>query len=338
MTGLTLVRAEGVGDAVGAARRGGATFIAGGTTVVDLMTLGVLDPAVLVDIRSLRDEHGAVTVADGHLRIGALATMTETARHPDVARLAPTVVDAIRQAASPQIRNAATIGGTLLQRTRCPYFRDTGAPCNKRRPGSGCAAIGGDSRGLAILGTSGSCIANYPGDVAVALVALDARLDVAGTDGSRQDLAVEDLHRLPGDRPDLETTLATGELITAVRIPDRGWHGSVYVKVRDRASYAFALTSAAVALQLDDAGRVADLRVVLGGLAAKPWRCRQAEDLLRGEPLTAETAWAAAATCFVDARPDATQDFKVDLGRRTVVRALLDAKTRADLSDRPKGE
>lgn len=342
MTGLTLVRAERVEDAVGAAGGGaagreGATYIAGGTTVVDLMTLGVLDPAVLVDIRSLRDEHGAVTIVGEHLHIGALATMADVAGHPDVARLAPAVVDAIRQAASPQIRNAATIGGNLLQRTRCAYFRDLGSACNKRRPGSGCAAVGGDSRGLAILGTSDSCIANYPGDLAVALVALDARLDVAGIDGSRRDLAVEDLHRLPGDRPDLETTLATGELITDVRIPDGRWGSSVYVKVRDRASYAFALTSAAVALRLDDAGRVADVRVVLGGLAAKPWRCRPAEDLLRGQSLTAESAWAAAGTCFVDARPDATQAFKADLGRRTVVRALLDAKSQADLSVRPTG-
>ncbi len=303
-------------------------YLAGGTTVVDLLKLGVLTPRVLVDLTALSDSLAEISVDADGLSVGALATMAEVAAHPDVARAHPAVVQAIGSAASAQLRNVATIGGNLLQRTRCPYFRDGVSACNKRAPGSGCTAVGGDTRGLAVLGTSDACLANYPGDLAVALTALDASVSVATADGGAYELPVADLYRLPGDRPDLETVLAPGDLVTAVRVPDGGWQASVYVKVRDRASYAFALTSAAVALRSQPDGRIADVRVVLGGLAARPWRCREAEELLRGGPLTPETAAAAAATCLVDARVDQARAFAVELGRRTVVRALLDAHAR----------
>ncbi|MEM9777522.1 MAG: FAD binding domain-containing protein, partial [Chloroflexota bacterium] len=231
--------------------------------------------------------------------------------------------DALRLAASAQIRNAATIGGNLLQRTRCAYFRDKHANCNRHTPGSGCAAIHGDSRGLAILGTSSHCIANYAGDLAVALVALGASLTVVAPDGKARVMQVEDLHRLPGDRPDIETNLKDGELITHIHVPRREWDASLYHKVRDRASYAFALTSAAVAVRFRNR-RVDEIRLALGGLAAKPWRCHAAEAYLQGQPLTIATATEAAELCFEGAQTDEHRAFKLELGKRTVIRALLD--------------
>ncbi|MEM1347656.1 MAG: FAD binding domain-containing protein, partial [Myxococcota bacterium] len=264
------------------------------------------------------------------VRVGAMVTMAEAARHSEVGERFGAAQDALLKAASAQLRNAATLGGNLLQRTRCSYFRDGSSPCNKRQPGQGCAAQGGDTRGLAILGTSPSCVANYPGDFAVALVALGASVTVCDASGAGRTLLVEELHRTPEDTPHVETTLAPGELITSIHIPKRGWSASAYTKVRDRASYAFALVSAAVALRLDpETGLIEEAGVALGGLAAKPWRCPGVEDALRGARVSEEHALEAAQACLKDATLDAHQVFKVELGRRTVARAILEAASRA---------
>lgn len=320
MTPFSFDRATNAEDA---ARRfgAGAQFVAGGTTMVDLLKLGVMAPSRLVEILDLRREHGEVLVDEAGAVIGALATMAEVAAHPAIRARWTAAAQALDQAASAQIRNMATIGGTLLQRTRCSWFRDAASACNKRRPGSGCAALaGGHTRDLAVLGTSAHCIANYPGDLAVALVALDASVEVLGAE--RRRLAIGALHRAPGDRPDLDTTLAPGELILAVHLPECGWDRSVYVKLRDRDSYAFALASAAVAVRLEE-GRVADLRIALGGLATIPWRCEAAEAAVRGRVLDAALAEQAAALCLEGAQTDAERAFKIELGRRVVTRALL---------------
>jgi xanthine dehydrogenase YagS FAD-binding subunit len=320
-------RAADATDAVRhfAAADAGAHYIAGGTAMVDMMKLGVVQPGRLVELLDLRAEHGAViTTADG-ASIGALATMADVAAHPAIRARWTAVAEALAQSASPQIRNAATIGGNLLQRTRCSYFRDAVSPCNKRRPGSGCAAIaGGRTRELAVLGVSPHCLASYPGDLAVALVALDATVAVLGADGGWRSLALQDLHRAPGDRPHLDTVLSAGELILAVHLPDRAWDRSVYVKVRDRESYAFGLASVAVAIR-SEGGCVADLRIALGGLAARPWRCRVAEDAARGRAIDRALVAELAALCMEGAQADAERMFKVELGRRLVERALLDA-------------
>jgi xanthine dehydrogenase YagS FAD-binding subunit len=324
MSPFAFERAADAGDAL--RRIGpGAQFVSGGTTMVDLIKLGVLEPSRLVGILNLRAAHGAIRVEEAGASIGALATMAEVAAHPAIRARWTAAAEALDSAASAQIRNAATIGGTLLQRTRCSYFRDAGSACNKRRPGSGCAALaGGHTRDLAILGTSPHCIANYPGDLAVALVALDAAVTLLGTDGTTRSLGIEDLHREPGDRPDLDTVLAPGELILAVHLPDLRWDRPAYLKLRDRGSHAFALASLAVSLRLED-GRIADLRVMLGGLASRPWRCRAAEDAVRGRVLDPALAERAAELCLEDAEADPERDFKLALGRRLVARALLAA-------------
>ncbi len=317
-------------DAADAARRfaaaPGAEFLAGGTTVLDLMKLGVLEPARLVEILDLRPDYDAVVSGEDGATIGALATLAEVAANPAIRTRWAAVAQALDQVASPQIRNAATVGGSLMQRTRCAYFRDPASACNKRRLGAGCAALaGGHTRDFAVLGTSAYCSAAYPGDLAVALVALDASLTILGADGiTDRCLLADDLHREPGDRPDLDTTLAPGELILVVRLPERRWDASLYLKLRDREAYAFALASVAVALRME-AGRVAEARIALGGLAARPWRCRAAEARLQGRSLDRRLAEEAAALCFEDAETDAARGFKVELGRRAVVRALLDA-------------
>ncbi len=308
-------------------QRGNAVYCAGGTTMVDLMKLNVKQPERVINLLPLRDDLNTITLDHRGLTIAAMATMSEVMDNPVVAELFPVVADSLRLAASAQIRNAATIGGNLLQRTRCAYFRDAHAACNKRAPGSGCAALGGDSRSLAILGTSGRCIANYPGDLATALVALDASVTLLDERGEERVLKVEELHRVPGDQPHRETNLQPGELITGVTIPPQSWRSSLYLKIRDRASYAFALASAAVALNLDRTG-VQDVRIALGGLAAKPWRCREAEGFLRDTPITMETATEAANICLKGAEVDAHRRFKLELGKRTIVRALLNAAKR----------
>src|SRR5262245_38862694 len=291
------------------------TFLAGGTTLVDLMKLNVLTPQHVQDINGLPLR--GIDTSDG-LRVGALERMSDVAAHPDVY---PVIARALLASASQQLRNMASIGGNLMQRTRCGYFRDIASPCNKRVPGSGCPAIGGVNRMHAILGTSDSCVATHASDLAVALVALDASVHLTGPDGART-VKLTDFYRLPGDTPENEHDLRPGELITEVVVPRLDWaRRSTYVKVRDRASYEFALTSAAVALDLQD-DRVVDARVAVGGVATVPWRLTAVEAALRGEPASVETFEAAAAAD--GAEPLSGNGFKVSLLKRTVVRALIE--------------
>jgi xanthine dehydrogenase YagS FAD-binding subunit len=316
-------RAQALKAAAGAE---GLQYLAGGTTLVDLMKLDVLRPTIVVDINALDREHGEIRADADRLRLGALARMADVADHPAVRRDYPMVAQSLDLAASPQIRNMASLGGNVLQRTRCNYFRDTSwGSCNKRNPGSGCAALDGVNRRLAVLGVSDQCIANYPGDFAVALAALDATIDIEGA-GGRRVIRFEELHRLPGDTPHIETNLKPGELITGFSVPAGPWtRRSLYLKIRDRQSYEFALASAAVALDLDG-GVVREARIGLGGVAAKPWRSPEAEAALRGKPLTEATANAAAEAAFARAVAHGQLKFKPELGRRTLVRALLQAQ------------
>jgi xanthine dehydrogenase YagS FAD-binding subunit len=308
----------------------GARFIAGGTTLYDLMKLGVERPRHLIDITTIKDLDAIETSGD-RLRFEALAPMSAVAANPVIARDYPVLAEALSKAASQQLRNMATVGGNLLQRTRCMYFRN-GAyglyPCNKREPGSGCAAIGGLDRGQAVLGASASCNAVSPGDWPVALTAMDASVEILGADGSRT-LPVGDLYRLPGETPHFEFALTPGEMITAIVVPKTAaGRLSTYHKIRDRESYAFALASAAVALEMEGR-RVTRARIALGGVATRPWRASEAEALLAGQQLTPETALAAGQAAFRDARPGAHNSFKIELGARTVADALLIAAERS---------
>jgi xanthine dehydrogenase YagS FAD-binding subunit len=305
-------------DAIAAALAGG-RYIAGGTTLIDLMREEVERPERLIDINRLplRD----IRQSAGTLMIGALARMADVAAHPAVVQTQPLIVEALVEGASPQLRNVASIGGNLLQRVRCPYFRTLDAPCNKRTPGSGCAAIDGVNSGHAILGTSDHCVATHPSDLAVALVALDAVVHTRGPDGERS-FPVEDLFRLPGATPHLEHTLTQGELIVAVQVPSGPYATRArYLKVRDRASYEFALVSVAAALQIEN-GVIRAARLAAGGVATKPWRLRASEAALVGRP-PARSAWEDAAALATDgARPLSGNHFKVELLRRTIVRTL----------------
>ncbi|MFC5911424.1 FAD binding domain-containing protein, partial [Streptacidiphilus monticola] len=259
-----------------------ARYLGGGTNLVDLMRLGVEAPGTLVDVSGLPLDR-IEQASDGGLLVGGEVRNSDLAADRRVRESWPAVAQALLSGASGQLRNAATVGGNLLQRTRCGYFQDPAKPCNKREPGTGCPALTGDHRNLAVLGRSEHCVATHPSDFAVALAACDATVHVRGADGTRV-LPVAELHRLPGERPDLETVLQHGELITGVELPARELlRGSVYRKVRDRASFAFALVSVAAALSVTD-GRVADVRIALGGVAAKPWRALRAEQALRGGP------------------------------------------------------
>jgi xanthine dehydrogenase YagS FAD-binding subunit len=303
-------------------------YLAGGTTLIDLMKLDVMRPETVVDINALAHDHAEVRADAEGLKLGALARMSDVAEHPAVVRDYPAIAQSLDLAASPQLRNMASLGGNVLQRTRCPYFRDTAwSACNKRQPGSGCAALTGVNRKLAILGVSDRCIANYPGDFAIALAALGATIDLEGPAGRRV-IPFEDLHRLPGETPHIETNLKPGELITGFSVPAGPWtRRSFYLKIRDRQSYEFALTSAAIALDLDAAGVVREARIGLGGVAAKPWRSHEAEAVLRGRPLDEASAQAAAHAAFAGAKTGGQQAFKPELGRRTLVRALLQARS-----------
>lgn len=303
----------------------GETLLAGGTTLIDLMKLGTLRPSRLIDLTRRRDELSGIHEDGPNLLIGALTTMADMADHPLIVARYPLVRSALMQSASPQIRNMATIGGNLLQRTRCNYFRDPASPCNKRQPGSGCSAIGGDARGLAILGTSTACIANYPGDLAVALLAVDASVDIETPTGTHRSIPLADLHRLPGTTPEIETTLHPGEIITAITLPPGDLSRSAYLKIRDRASYAFALASAAVTLTLAADGTVTGCAIALGGLAAKPWRASAAEQWLMGRRIDEGTALTAGQLALQGAIATPDQDFKIALGARTVARAILTA-------------
>ena len=319
---------ERAGD-VAAALGHGATayFLAGGTNLLDLMKLDVMRPERLVDIGALQAEHGRIAADAAGLHLGALARMSAAASHPAVLSDWPVIADTLRLAASAQLRNMASLGGNVLQRTRCSYFRDVSwKSCNKRDPGSGCSAIGGVDRRLAVLGVSEHCIAHYPGDFAVALAALGAEVDLLDAQGQGRRIAFEALHRLPGDAPHIETNLAPGELITGFRVPAGSWtRRSLYLKIRDRASYDFALASAAVALDLGADGTVRHVRVGLGGVAAKPWRSHEAEAALGGRRLDEVAANEAAEAAFAGAVTHGGNAFKPELGRRTLVRALLEA-------------
>ena len=302
-------------------------FLGGGTNLVDLMKLGVATPDVLVDVRELTSRD-ITDLPDGGLRIGAGAPNADLAADRRVRERFPVLAQALLAGASGQLRNRATTGGNLLQRTRCGYFTDVTRPCNKRRPGSGCAALEGVHRNHAILGSTiegsdgnGTCVATHPSDMAVAMVALDAVVQVVGPDGERA-VPIAELHRLPGDDPARDTTLRHGELITAVDLPALGMP-SRYRKVRDRASFAFALVSIAAAVHVED-GVVRDVRLALGGVAHKPWRALAAEAELRGRPATEASFAAAADAELVAATPLRDNGFKVPLARNLVVRTLLD--------------
>lgn len=302
-------------------------FLAGGTSLIDLMKLDVLTPERVVDIIPLHATHAAIEARPDGLRLGALAKMSAVAAHPGVLADYPAIAQSLQLAASAQLRNMATLGGNVLQRTRCTYFRDTSwTACNKRNPGSGCAAIAGVNRNHAVLGVDGSCIAQYPGDWAVALVALGAQVDLNGPQGPRQ-LPFASLHRPVASQPHIETNLRPGEVITAFTVPAGAWtRRSAYVKVRDRASYEFAIASAAVALDMDG-DTVRQARVGLGGMAYQPWRSHEAEALLAGKPLTEANAQAAATAALAGAVTHGGNDYKPELGRRTLVRALMQART-----------
>lgn len=332
MRPFTYERAE---DAAHAARLGAGSgqgevdapvqFLAGGTTLVDLMKLDVLRPTRVVDLGGLARQHQQIESGPQGLRLGAFATMATVAEHAGVIARYPVIAESLQQAASPQLRNMATLGGNVLQKTRCTYYREpTWSACNKRVPGSGCAAIAGFNRNHAILGVDDTCISQYPGDFAVALMALDAQVEISGPRGTRR-IPFSALHRAAG-KPQLETTLAPGETIMGFEVATAPWTSrSVYVKVRDRASYEFAIASAAVALDLDG-DTVRHVRIGLGGMAYRPWRAHEAEEALTGKPLTETSAAAAADVALQGARTHGKNDYKPRLARETIVRALLHAK------------
>uniref|UniRef100_UPI0035C9F2EE FAD binding domain-containing protein n=1 Tax=uncultured Sphingomonas sp. TaxID=158754 RepID=UPI0035C9F2EE len=315
MKPFTYTRAHSPAEAAAAvARTPGAKFIAGGTNLLDLMKLQIETPAHLIDVQDLKLDRIEET-KEGGLRIGALVRNTDLAADARVRRDYGVLSRAIVAGASGQLRNKATTAGNLLQRTRCPYFYDTNQPCNKRKPGSGCAAIGGYSRPLGVIGTSDACIATYPGDMAVAMRLLDATVETVRADGSARAIAITDFHKLPGTTPQIETALAPGELITAVTLPRPIGGTHLYHKVRDRASYAFALVSVAAVVQRDGSGRVA-----VGGIAPKPWRVEAAEaELPRG-------AHAVTTRLLAGARPKHDNAFKVTLVERTLAAVLIEAK------------
>ena len=317
-------RAGDAGAAAGAvAANPNAKFLAGGTNILDLMTEDVERPNELVDVTRLK--LAEIKAAGGGVSIGALAKNSETANHPLIRKNYPLLTQAIIAGASAQLRNMATNGGNLMQRTRCQYFYDTAMPCNKREPGTGCGALEGLNRIHAIFGWSDKCVATYPGDMANALYALEAVVRVRGADGKERTIPVGEFHRLPGDTPEKDNNLAHGELVTAIELPKSSFaKNSYYLKVRDRASYAFALVAVAAALELDG-NNVRQARVVLGGVAHKPWRSPEAEAALVGRPASEESFRRAADAALAGAKPLAYNAYKVELGKRAVVRALMRA-------------
>ncbi len=320
MRSFNLVRPESMDAALAAAHTDGAAFIAGGTDLMQLMKNDVAAPGTLVDLEKL-NLRGIETTTQG-LRLGALATMSAVAAHPAVRQGWPMISQALLLSASPQVRNMGTMGGNLLQRTRCGYFRDTGFACNKRDPGSGCPAIKGENRMLAVLGVSAHCIATHPSDMPVALMALDASVELRAADGGTRTLPLAQLYRLPGDTPHIETNLRPGELITAIVVPaSDAARRSAYVKVRDRESFEFALVSAAVGLAVQD-GVIQDARVGMGGVGTIPWRAPHVEAALRGRRLESNVLETAAAHAADGAEPATQNGFKLRLMQRTVLRAL----------------
>ncbi len=315
MRSFTYERATTPAEAAAAvARMPGAKFIAGGTNLLDLMKLQIETPAHLVDVNPLKLDRIEQT-PEGGLRIGALVTNTDLAANEQVRRDYGVLSRATLAGASGQLRNKASTAGNLLQRTRCPYFYDTAQPCNKREPGSGCSAIGGVTRGLAVIGSSEACIATNPSDMAVAMRVLDAKIETVKADGATRSISIADFHRLPGDTPHIETVLESGELITAVTLPKPAGGKQIYRKVRDRASYAFALISVAAIIQKDGTGRIA-----IGGVAHKPWRVETAETQLpRGAKATASAV-------LDGAKPTHDNAFKLPLVERTLSAVLADAR------------
>ncbi len=320
MKNFTYNRAETAAAAIGLiGQHANSKFLGGGTNLVDLMRENIEQPGALVDVSRLSDE--IEETANGSIRIGAAVKNTAVANHPLIRERFPVLAQAILFGASGQIRNMATTGGNLLQRTRCYYFYDDAAKCNKREPNTGCDAIGGFNRIHAILGASDACIATHPSDMCVALAALDAKVLVEGINGKRE-ISFTDFHKLPGDTPQIETELRAGELITAIEIPKNDFAvNSIYRKVRDRASYAFALVSVAAALEVEN-GAIKNVRIALGGVAHKPWRAIAAENFLLNADATEENYRNAAEIELKNAKGYGHNDFKIELAKRTVVGAL----------------
>src|SRR5450755_2067162 len=322
------VRPTSISDAVAAAAEPGTAYLAGGTNLLDLMKGGVTGPNRLVDVTRLPGLDRIERLADGGVRIGALVRNADLAHDFDFAASYPAVAEALLSGASAQLRNAATVGGNLLQRTRCGYFYDAASACNKREPGAGCDARGGDNRLHAVLGWSEACIATHPSDFCVPLTALDAVVEIEGRAG-RREIALEALHRLPGDAPERESVLEPGDLIVALRLPAEARAFSAharYLKVRERTSYAFAIVSAAAALHIER-GTISEARLALGGVAAKPWRARAAEQILAGVTPGADAFRRAADASLTEATPSGDNLFKIELARRILVRALTLAAT-----------
>ncbi len=323
MNRFDYVRPASLDEAIAAGAAPGAAWLAAGTNLLDLMKTGAARPARLIDVTRLPGLSEIELLPGGGARVGAMVRNAALARDRGFARAFPSVAEALLSGASPQIRNAATLGGNLMQRTRCAYFFDPSSACNRRAPGTGCEARGGENRSHAILGWSEACIATHPSDVSVPLVALDAEVEIVGPEGMRR-ARLEDLHRLPGDEPERETLLAPGELVVALRLPDeaaavRGH--SRYLKLRERTSFAFALVSVAAGLELEG-GRIARARLALGGVAARPWRARAAEEALAGATPDAASFARAAEAALAGARPSGDNAHKIELARRLVVRAL----------------
>jgi xanthine dehydrogenase YagS FAD-binding subunit len=328
------VRPATVAEAIAAAAAPGASYLAAGTNLLDLMKLGAARPERLVDITHLPDLDRIERLGDGGLRIGALVRNADLAHHPDLLRSYPAVAEALLAGASAQLRNAATVGGNLLQRTRCLYFGDPASACNRRAPGSGCAALDGENRLHAVLGWSASCIAVHPSDFCVPLIALEAVIEIEGR-GGRRELPLESLHRLPGETPERETALEPGDLIVALRLPDeaaRFAEHARYLKLRERTSYAFAVVSAVAALEKEN-GKIRRARLALGGVAARAWRARAAEEILVGASPDEAIFRRAAQEALADARPSGDNAYKIELARRLIVRALDEAT--AGTPDRP---
>jgi xanthine dehydrogenase YagS FAD-binding subunit len=323
MQAFTLTQPSNADAAITSASAKGAKYIGGGTDLLQLAKDNVETPTALVDLEPL--PLIGIRADDNGLRLEALARMSDVAAHPAVVQRWPVLSQALLASASPQIRNMGTMGGNLLQRTRCLYFRDTGSACNKREPGTGCPAIHGINRNLSILGGSKDCIATHPSDFAVALLVTGATVELRGPNGATRSVRIEDFHRLPGNTPNVETTLQPGELITAIHVPaSQAAVHSHYLKVRDRASFEFALVSAAVAMEVQH-GTVQDIRIAAGGVAPKPWRLTEVEDAMRGNKLTPALLKTAADAAGQGAKPASQNAFKLVLLRRTVLRALQSA-------------
>jgi xanthine dehydrogenase YagS FAD-binding subunit len=323
MKSFDYVRPKTISEAVLAAAEPGAAYLAAGTNLIDLMKGGVTRPNRLVDVTHLPGLDRIEDLPDGGIRIGALVRNADLAHDRDFAKSYPAVAEALLSGASAQLRNAATVGGNLLQRTRCGYFYDTASACNKRQPGTGCDARDGENRLHAVLGWSEACIATHPSDFCVPLVTLDAVVEIEGRAG-RREIALEALHRLPGDTPERDSELEPGDLIVALRLPAEARAFSAharYLKVRERTSFAFAVVSAAAALRIEG-GLIKDARLALGGVAAKPWRARAAEQMLAGSPADPDAFRRAAKAALAEAKPSGDNQFKIELAQRILVRAL----------------